>query len=62
MMDSVTLSHEQVRDILKAVTGIGNLLKDLAPKSGNQAVLYAVMSNIAAIQTTLAGMARVNSN
>jgi hypothetical protein len=59
---SITLSGEQVRDIFKALDGIGNLLKGLAPKSGNPAELYAVMSNIAAIQANLAGMPRVNSN
>jgi len=56
----VTLSREQVSDIFRALDGIGNLLKGLAPKSGNAAELYAVMSNIAVIQTTLTG--RVNSN
>ena len=61
-MDNVMLSREQVNDIFKALTGIGNLLKGLVPKSGNPAELYGIMSNIALIQTTLAGMSRANSN
>jgi hypothetical protein len=62
MTDNVTLNREQIGDIFKALTGIGNLVKGLVPKSGNPAELYAVMSNIAVIQTTLTGTPRVNSN
>jgi hypothetical protein len=60
--NSVTLSREQVREIFKALDGIGNLIKGLAPKSGNVGELYAVMSNLAVIQANLIGMPRVNSN
>jgi hypothetical protein len=60
--DSITLNREQVSDILKALTGITNMLKGFAPKSGNASELYAVMSNVAAIQTILAGMPRATPN
>ena len=60
--DRLTMSREQVREILKALDGIGNLVKGLRPKSGNAAELYAIMSNIAVIQATLTGMPRANSN
>ncbi len=62
MDDSVNLSRAQVMEIFSALRGIGNLVKGLTPKSGNAAELYAVMSNIAVIQTNLTGMPRVNSN
>jgi hypothetical protein len=35
MTDNVTLNREQIGDIFKALTGIGNLVKGLVPKSGN---------------------------
>jgi hypothetical protein len=60
--DTVTLSREQVSEMLKALSGIGNLLKGLASKSGNASEVYAITSNLAVIQTILSGMPRVNSN
>jgi hypothetical protein len=60
--NSVTLTHEQVRDIFKALDGISNLVKNVVSKPGNAAEVYAIMSNIALIQATLAGMPRVHSN
>jgi hypothetical protein len=48
--------------MFKAVSGIGNLLKGLAPKSGNASELYAIRSNLAVIQANLSGMPPVNSN
>ena len=60
--ESVTLSREQVDEIFKAISGIGNLLKGLAPKSGNASEVYAVMSNLAVIQANLTGTPRINSN
>jgi hypothetical protein len=60
--DSVTLSREQVREVFKALGGIGNLLKGLASKPGNASEVYAIMSNLAVIQTNLTGLPRVNSN
>ena len=53
MTDAVTLTGQQVKQIVDALNGITNLVKGLAPKSGNAAELYAVMSNVAVIQTTL---------
>ena len=60
--DSVRLTREQVTEIFKAFRGIGNLVNGLTPKSGNRAELYAVMSNLAVIQTTIAGLPRASSN
>jgi hypothetical protein len=62
MDDSVSLTRSQVMEIFNALRGIEHLVKGLTPKSGNAAELYAVMSNIAVIQTNLNGMPRVNSN
>ena len=62
MDDSVRLTREQVTEIFNALRGIGNLVKGLTPKSGNAAELYAVMSNLAVIQTTIAGLPRASSN
>jgi hypothetical protein len=62
MMDNITVSREQVGAIFKALNGIGELLKTLPSKPENAAVMYAIMSNIAVIQTNLIGMPRVNSN
>ena len=60
--DNVTLSHDQVAEIFKALRGIGNLVKGLTPRSGNVAELYAIMSNLAVIQMNLAAMPRASSN
>ena len=60
--DSVRLSRKQATEIFNALRGIGNLVKGLTPKSGNAAELYAVMSNLAVIQTTIAGLPRASSN
>ena len=60
--DNVTMSREQVREILKALDGIGTLVKGLTPKSGNAAELYAIMSNIAVIRANVIGIPRVSSN
>lgn len=62
MTDNVTLTRDQVSDMLKALNGISNLLKGLTPRSGNSAELYAVMSNIAVIQTALIGNASASAN
>jgi hypothetical protein len=60
--NSVTLSREQVSEMFKALSGVRNLLKGLAPKSGNASEVFAIMSNLAVIQANLTGMPRVNSN
>jgi len=62
MVDHITLSHEQVREIFKAVNGIEALLKMLRSTPDNHAVMYSIMSNLAVIQTNLAGVPRVSSN
>jgi len=60
--NNVTLSREQVSDIFKALNGIGNLVKNVVSKPGNAAEVYAIMSNIAVIQSNLTGIPRVNLN
>ena len=62
MTDGITLRHEQVREIFRAMNGIGELLKRLPSQPDNAAVLYAIMSNLAVIHTNLAGTPRVTSN
>jgi len=62
MTDSITVSREQATQIFKALNGIGELLKTLPSKPENAGVMYAIMSNIAAIQTNLIGIPRVSSN
>jgi hypothetical protein len=62
MTGSITVTREQATEIFKAVNGIGALLKHLPSKPENHAVIYAIMSNLAVIQTNLAGMARATSN
>jgi hypothetical protein len=46
----------------RRINGIGELLKTLPSKPENAAVMYAIMSNLAVIQTSLTGMARASSN
>jgi hypothetical protein len=53
MTDAVTLTDHQVKQIADALNGITNLVKGHLPKSGNAAELYALMSNVAVIQTIL---------
>ena len=60
--NNVTLSREQVSEIFKALNGIGNLVKNVVSKPGNAAEVYAIMSNIAVIQSNLTGIPRVNLN
>jgi hypothetical protein len=62
MTDSITVSREQATQVFKALNGIGELLKTLPSKPENEGVLYAIMSNIAVIQTNLIGIPRVSSN
>ena len=62
MTDSITVSREQATQIFKALNGISELLKTLPSKPENAGVMYAIMSNIAVIQTNLIGMPRVSSN
>lgn len=60
--DSFTVSRQQADEIFKALRGIRNLVEGLASKPGNAAQVYAIMSNLAAIQMNLTGMPRVNPN
>ena len=62
MADNITVSREQATQIFKALNGIGELLKTLPSKLENAGVMYAIMSNIAVIQTNLIGIPRVSSN
>lgn len=62
MADSITVSREQARRIFKALNGIGEIVKTLSSKPENAAVMYAIMSNVAVIQTNLVEMPKVSSN
>ena len=62
MTDDITVSREQATQIFKALNGISELLKTLPSKPENAAVMYAIMSNVAIIQSNLTGMPRVGSN
>jgi hypothetical protein len=62
MTDNITVSREQATQIFKALNGIGEVLKTLPAKPENASVMYAIMSNIAVIQTNLVGMSRANPN
>ena len=62
MMNDITVSHEQAKEIFKAIDGIGELLKRLPSKPEDAPVRYAIMSNLNVIQVTLTGMPRASSN
>jgi len=62
MMNDITVSQEQAKEILKAINGIGELLKRLPSKPEDAPVKYAIMSNLSVIQMTLTGMPRASSN
>jgi hypothetical protein len=62
MTDSIRVTREQATEIFKAVNGIGALLKRLPSGPENHATIYAIMSNLAVIQTNLAGTQRASSN
>jgi hypothetical protein len=62
MTDTIIVSRKQATEILKAVNGIGELLKTLPARPENAAVMYAMMSNLTVIQMNLTGMPRVSSN
>lgn len=46
MTDTITLSRERASEIVKAVNGIGELLKALPAKPENAAVLSAVRHHV----------------
>ena len=62
MMNDITVSQEQAKEIFKAINGIGELLKRLPSKPDDAPVKYAIMSNLSVIQMTLTGMPRASSN
>ena len=62
MMDDITVSRKQATEIFKALDGISELLKTMAPQAENSAVMYGIMSNIAVVRMNLIGTSRVNSN
>ena len=61
-MNDITVSQEQVKEIFKAISGIGELLKRLPSKPEDAPVTYAIMSNLSVIQMTLTAMPRASSN
>lgn len=62
MTGDIIVSRAQATDILKAVKGIGELLKKLPSRPENEAVLYAIMGNLAAIEMKLHGIPRATQN
>ena len=62
MTDRIVLTREQATEIFKAVHGIGALLQRLPPAPETHAVMYSIMSNLAVLQSNLAGMPRATSN
>jgi hypothetical protein len=62
IMNDITMSQEQAKEILKAVNGIGELLNRLPSKPEDAPVKYAIMSNLSVIQMTLTGRPRASSN
>lgn len=61
-MNTVIVTHEQAKEIFRAINGIGELLKRLSCKPEDARVKYAIMSNLAVIQMNLTGMPRAGSN
>ena len=62
MMNDITVSQEQAKEILKAINGTGQLLKRLPSTPEDAPVRYAIMSNLSEIQMTLTGMPRASSS
>ena len=62
MTNSLSVSHEQAKEIFKALNGIGELLKRLPSKPEDAPVKYTIMSNLTVIQMNLTGMPRASSN
>ena len=56
MKGDVTVSGEQVQEVLKAVSGIAELVKKL------QSHLYGIMVNVMTIRSQLGGIPRVTPN
>ena len=62
MMNEITVTHEQAKEILRAIHGIGELLKRLPTRPEDAAVKYAIISNLSVIQMNLTGMPLAGSN
>jgi len=62
MMNDITVSREQAKEIFKAVNGIGELLKRLPSRPEDAPVKYAIMSNLSVIQMALTGTPRASAN
>jgi hypothetical protein len=60
-MNEITVSHEQVEEVFKAISGIGELLKRLPSKPADAPVKSAIMSNLSAMMN-LTKMPRGSSN
>ncbi len=46
MINSITVSHEQAKEIFRAINGIGELLKRFPSMPEDAPVKYAIMSNL----------------
>ena len=62
MMNEITVTHEQAKEILKAINGIGELLERLPTRPEDAAVKHAIISNLSVIQMNLTGMPLAGSN
>lgn len=62
MTETLSVSREQATEIFQALNGIGALLKRLHTNTEDEPVIYAIMSNLALIQTNLSGTALASSN
>jgi hypothetical protein len=62
MLNDITVSQEQAKEIFRAINGIGELLKRLPSKPEDAPVKYAIMSNLSVIQMILTGTPRAGSN
>jgi hypothetical protein len=58
MTDSTIVAREQATQNLSAVKDIGALLKRLPSKPKNHAVIHAIMSKLAVIQTSIVSLPR----
>jgi len=62
MTDDIRLTRAQVSEIFKALNGIGELLKRLPSNQESAGTMYSIASNLAIIQTAVAGMPRTSPN
>ena len=62
MKGDVTVSGEQVQEVLKAVSGIAELVKKLQSHPEHAGILYGIMVNVMTIRSQLGGIPRVTLN